>query len=97
MNTVTFFIATARSGTQWLADQLQSAYPDRLVVRHEPIGYAYKPRLVLRDQSQILALRQDPIVAAHLAQIHSAIADKDYVETGFPAYPVGPLLRAEFG
>lgn len=95
--TATFFITTARSGTQWLCATLQAIYPDLLVVEHEPIGYAYSPKIYLRSPAALAALRTKPVVREHLDNIHDVLRQKSYVEVGFPAFAAAPLLAAEFG
>lgn len=97
MHTVTFFVTTARSGTQWLCATLQALYPDLLAVEHEPIGYAYSPKRYLRNPAAADALRSDPVVRAHFDKIHQVLKQKDYVEVGFPAFAAAPVLAAEFG
>jgi len=94
---VTFFITTARSGTQWVASTLEKAYPDKLVVAHEPIGYDYNPRHSLRNPDKLREIANKPSVRKHLDEIHRIIEDKSYVEVGFPAFAMAPILREEFG
>ena len=95
--TVTFLVTTARSGTQWLAAALQEAFGDAVVVRHEPLGYRYHPKATLRNPPALRALARQPEVAAHFAEIHAIRAERPYLEVGFPAYTLAPVLRAEFG
>ena len=95
--TVTFFITTARSGTQWLTAALREAYGDALVARHEPLGYRYRPKVTLRDPDALRALVRQPEIAAHFATIRTVSAERPYVEVGFPAYALAPALREEFG
>lgn len=97
MQTVTFFITTARSGTQSLHAALQTAYSDLLVAEHEPIRYAYAPKQCLRDPAALAALRIKPVVRQHLDHIHEVLRHKSYVEVGFPAFAAAPLLAEEFG
>jgi hypothetical protein len=97
MHTVTFFITTARSGTQWVHEALRNLHSDLLVTEHEPIRYSYSPKLCLRNPAALAALRADPIVRRHLAGIHEAIKERDYIEVGFPAFAAAPLLWEEFG
>ena len=93
----TFFITTARSGTQWLVETLATIYPDLLVVEHEPIGYAYSPKVYLRNPAALTDLRARPVVREHFDRIHGVLRQKSYVEVGFPSFAAAPLLRAEFG
>jgi hypothetical protein len=97
MHTVTFFITTARSGTQWLHQALQYLYSDLLIAEHEPIRYSYSPKRCLRNPAAIAALRTHPPVRRHLDQIHATLRERDYVEVGFPAFAAAPLLWEEFG
>jgi hypothetical protein len=96
-NIVTFFITTARSGTQWICETLRENYPDLLVVGHEPIRYAYAPKRYLRNPDAAWELRQNPKVSKHLDNIHRTLESKSYVEVGFPAFAAAPLLWGEFG
>jgi hypothetical protein len=95
--TVTFFITTARSGTQWLAAALREAYGEALVAAHEPLGYRYRPKATLRDPVALRSLAREPEVAAHFAAIHRIRDERPYVEVGFPTHALAPLLREEFG
>jgi len=97
MSQAVFFIATARSGTQWLAGNLQRRYADLLVTEHEPVGYAYRPKVYLRDEARLDELRALPKVSDHLDKIHRTLDSKSYVEVGFPCYALAPLLVREFG
>lgn len=97
MQTATFFITTARSGTQSLHAALRAAYSDLLVAEHEPIRYAYAPKQCLRDPAALAALRIKPVVRQHLDHIHEVLRHKSYVEVGFPAFAAAPLLAEEFG
>jgi hypothetical protein len=97
MNTVTFFITTARSGTQWVARTLRETYPDLLSVQHEPIRYDYAPKRCLRNPSELASLRMVPTVQQHFGNIHETLKTRSYVETGFPAFAAAPLLVEEFG
>lgn len=96
MHTVTFFITTARSGTQWFHQTLANVYSDLLVLEHEPIRYSYSPRRCLRNPPALAALRTDPIVRRHLDRIHKISKERDYIEVGFPAFAAAPLLWEEF-
>jgi hypothetical protein len=92
-----FFITTARSGTQWVASKFAEAYPDLLVVEHEPLKYQYEPRKHLRDIGRLRELVDRPDVRAHLNRIHRIIEERTYLEVGFPAFAMSPVLREEFG
>jgi len=97
MTTATFFIATARSGTQWLTDRLRQVYSVEFVTEHEPIRYAYRPKLYLRGYDKLNELRALPAVSDHLDAIHLTLESNSYVEVGFPCYAMAPLLIREFG
>ena len=84
MQNATFFITTARSGTQWLCETLQEVYPDLLVPEHEPIRYAYAPKRCLRNPAAFAALRVEPAVRQHFDRIHEVLRYKSYIEVGFP-------------
>jgi hypothetical protein len=97
MNTATFFITSARSGTQWQCHTLRTIYADLLAVEHEPVGYAYSPKRYLRNPAAGAELRRNPAVRQHLDDIHRTLKTKSYVEVGFPAFAAAPLLWEEFG
>src|SRR5690349_3804884 len=97
MRTATFFITTARSGTQWVCETLRTFYPDLLSVEHEPIRYAYAPRRCLRNPAALASLRAHPAVRRHFDKIHETLKTRSYVEVGFPCFAAAPLLRDEFG
>lgn len=97
MHTVTFFITTARSGTQWVYETLRNLYSDVLVAEHEPIEYSYAPKQCLRNPAALSALRTQPAIRRHLDNIHKTVRERDYVEVGFPAFAAAPLLWDEFG
>jgi Sulfotransferase domain len=97
MHHAIFFIATARSGTQWLKHNFCVHYPDVLCAEHEPIGYAYKPKQYLRADERVSELRNLPVVRDHFSRIHSTLRNRSYVEVGFPAFAIAPVLAREFG
>ena len=97
MNSATFFISTARSGTQWLCETLRRIYPDLVVAEHEPIRYAYSPKRCLRNAAALAEVRTRPAVRRHLDDVHRVLKSKPYVEVGFPAFAAAPLLWEEFG
>lgn len=95
---VTFFVTTARSGTQWLAQALTENRPDGARIEHEPVGYLYQPRRTLRDPEALRALLVDPRIEGHFASISRTLAEgRSYVEIGFPAFALYPLLKVRFG
>ncbi len=94
----TFFVTTARSGTQWLAQALVANCPDGARIEHEPVGYLYAPRKTLRDPEALRALPVDPRIEDHFASVSRTLAGgRPYVETGFPAFALYPLLKERFG
>jgi hypothetical protein len=97
MNAAVFFITTARSGTQWVAAALARHFSHSLVVAHEPVGYAYRPKVYLRADDRVDELRAQPRVARHLDGIHRILRTTSYVEVGFPCFALAPLLLREFG
>ena len=97
MNAAVFFITTARSGTQWVAAGLARHFGHSLVVAHEPVGYAYRPKVYLRADDRLAELRAQPRVARHLDGIHRILRTTSYVEVGFPCFALAPLLLREFG
>jgi hypothetical protein len=97
MHTATFFITTARSGTQWVSATLRALYPDLLSVEHEPIKYSYAPRRCLRNPDELTRLSTVPTVRRHLDDVRNTLKSRAYVEAGFPAFAAAPLLLKEFG
>ena len=95
-HTATFFVTTARSGTQWVHSVLRALCKNVLEVEHEPIGYIYEPRQCLRDKSRLLASREQPTIRRHLEWIHKILESKCYVEVGFPCFASLPLMLREF-
>jgi len=94
---VTIFVTTPRSGTQWVADAIGTAYPNEVTATHEAIGYAYAPRRFIRAYDRASEMAAIPEVRAHLDEIHALPDDHAYVEVGFPAYASIPLYVQEFG
>ncbi len=94
--TVTFIITTARSGTQWLHASLDRLYSEVLRAEHEVLQYQYEPRQFLRSDD-LDAIRAIPAIAMHFDQIHATLESRSYIETGFPAFALAPLLVREFG
>ena len=95
MNHATFFVSPGRCGTQWLCKTLQGAYGDRAQITHEPIKRVYQPKKYLRHP-RIEELKEEPVVADHLAFIHETLSRRPYIETGWPSYVALPLLAKEF-
>jgi len=83
------FLSTGRCGTQWLAAALRELHPE-IEVAHEPIGPLYAPRRHFRRYRDPEAMLTVPAVAAHVAAIEHR--RRPYVETGWPLFPVLPLL-----
>ena len=95
---VTFFVTTARSGTQWTGNTLGRLFPDALRAEHEPLGYLYRPSSTLRNAVALRECCADPRIRAHFDGIHRTLdSGKSYVEVGFPAFAMEPALRREFG
>jgi hypothetical protein len=92
--TVVLFLSSGRCGTQWLARGLRTLYP-ALEVEHEPIGPLYKPRRYFRRYDDPEAILEVPEVARHVERIERA--ERPYVETGWPLFPVLPLLAGRLG
>jgi hypothetical protein len=91
---VTIFITTPRSGTQWVADTVGKAYGELAVVQHEPIKYAYRPREFMRAYDRVEEEQRLPAVAAHLEEIAAIDDSLAYVEVGFPAVASVPLYQS---
>jgi hypothetical protein len=83
------FLSTGRCGTQWLTATLTALYP-HLRVEHEPIGPLYAPRRHFRRWQEPERILQEPAVAEHLRCI--LCERRDYIETGWPLFPVLPHL-----
>ncbi len=95
---VVFLVTTARSGTQWLHQTLSSSYADMVQAEHEPLGYFYDPRHCLRNPDGLHRLADEPRLQTHFDNIDRVLASgKSYVELGFPAFAMAPLLRQRFG
>jgi hypothetical protein len=73
---------------------LKTICPDLLVVEHEPIKYAYSPKIHLRSPAAVADLRLSRL-SGNISTV--SIRQKSYVEVGFPAFAAAPLLVAEFG
>lgn len=93
MFSATFVMTTGRSGTQWLASQLAEAAGGRATVEHEPILDDYRPRtmLAVHDPHR---LREDyaGAVLQHVEWIESVLAEREYIETGYPVWATLPWL-----
>src|SRR5947209_3721344 len=85
-------LSTGRCGTQWLTVGLRELYRS-LDVEHEPLGPLYKPRRYFRRYDDPGAILDVPEVAVHVADL--VRARRPYVETGWPLFPVLPLLARE--
>ena len=97
MPTATFFVTTPRSGTQWLAWALSTAFSDRIVVEHEPVGHKYCPRKMLRNPDGMAEIARLPEIAGHFSNIERILdSGRSYVEVGFPACAAAPLLHERF-
>lgn len=83
------FLSTGRCGTQWLTTALGELY-SAIDVAHEPLGPLYHPRRYFRSYENPAAILEVPQVADHVRRIERA--RRPYVETGWPLFPVLPLL-----
>lgn len=86
---VVVFVSAGRCGTRWLAQGLRALYRG-IHVEHEPIGPSYRPRQYFRRYDDPEAILAVPEVARHVHRV--ARARVPYVETGWPLFPVVPLL-----
>lgn len=86
---VVMFLTTGRCGTQWLTAGLREAHPE-LEAEHEPIGPLYAPRRHFRAYDAPEGVLDEPAVRDHVARIEGS--RRTYVETGWPLFPVLPLL-----
>ena len=96
--TVTFFVTTARSGTQWLTAALREAYGDALVsgTSRSATAIARRRRCATPTRSgRWRASRRSRRISRRSAQ--ASAPERPYVEVGFPAYALAPVLREEFG
>ena len=97
MKKATFFLSTARCGTQWLARFFRDNYSDMVKVKHEPVGYSYQSKCYLRDYNAIKKLRAIPEIDEHIRYIQSVLEDNiGYIELGFPCLAVVPMLTKIF-
>src|SRR5438067_829952 len=86
---IVMVLSAGRCGTQWLTEGLRRLHPE-VVAEHEPIGPLYQPRRYFRLYEHPDAILGVPEVAAHVDAIEHATTT--YVETGWPLFPVLPLL-----
>lgn len=92
----TFFLSTGRCGTQWLATALGETYAASVVVTHEPVYAAYRPKQFLRSQRPEALLEFDE-VRAHIEWIEQLLDSRSYIEAGWPCYAAAPMLLGRFG
>lgn len=94
-NFVTFVVSSGRSGTQWLARNLDDTYADLITVTHEPIFDDYFPRefLVERDFENIALPSK---VARHVDDIERIAQDRPYMECGWLSYGTIRYLAHRF-
>jgi hypothetical protein len=92
-HTATFVVSAGRCGTQWLANTLHRNYGDLVEVQHEPIEHKYCPRILLRSGTGLDAHPHRLDIVGHLDYVLDALRDRDYVETGWPAFAAIPVLR----
>jgi Sulfotransferase domain len=91
-----FFISTGRCGTQWFAKNLDEYYREIAHVCHEPLREEYQARYYYIAHKSEREVQLSPVLEAHLESIAAKLADKHYVETGFPAYGLIPTLIKRF-
>jgi len=97
MNDAVFFLSTARSGTQWLAEFFRDTYSDIVTVKHEPVGYSYQPKRYLRNYTSIMELLTIPKINDHINFIQSVLeTNRGYIELGFPCFSAAPMLSRIF-
>ena len=90
---VTLFLATPRTGTQWLARSLGHVFEDLALVEHEPADYEYEPRRMLRRDDQRSLLRV-PVIDEHFGRIRETLGSgRHYVEVGWIG-PEAPRMEA---
>ena len=85
------FLSAGHCGTDRLAGAIGNLYPD-VAVAHEPLGPRYAPRRFFRRYVDANAILAVPEVSAHVEWIERV--ERPYVETGWPLFPVLPLLAA---
>jgi hypothetical protein len=88
---VVVFVSTGSCGTNWVAQGLRDSYRG-IDVEHEALGPLYRPRQYFRRYDEPEAILEVPEVASHVERVEHASAP--YVETGWPLFPVVPLLAA---
>lgn len=94
---VLFVISTGRCGTQWLAKALDHTYADCASVTHEPLGPHYSPKTTLRAPAALREIAGQEPLAGHLAHIDAVVRDRAYIECGWPAFALIPLLVERYG
>lgn len=83
------FLGTGRCGTQWLTAGLRALYSG-IDVEHEPIGPLYQPRRFFRSYRDPEAMLRVSAIHSHVRRIEGC--RRLYVETGWPLFPILPLL-----
>jgi hypothetical protein len=96
MHDVIVFLSTPRSATQWIAETLATAYADRLLVRHEPLSFDYRPNSYFRRPDRLAEQATLPAIAAHLDWIDDVRRHTTYVEIGYQNYAAIPLFIQRF-
>lgn len=89
-------MSAGRCATQWLASVLSDEYDDLAVVTHEPLGPRYRPRETLRDEGGQRRVRSEEEFILHVDFIMQVTEAYSYVETGWPAFGMMPVLLGEF-
>ena len=95
MKYATFILSTGRCGTQWLAKNLGSCYPDHAIVAHEPLYINYMPRRLL-GLGDPLDAGTSGLIRQHSANIRRVLETRDYIECGWPCYGAVPYFADQF-
>lgn len=97
MKRAIFVISTGRCGTQWLAAALSDVCGAEAEVTHEPLHLRYAPRLMLGagDPEALDSSIAQPI-HQHVAHIEATLAERTYIECGYPLWSTLPYLLRRF-
>jgi hypothetical protein len=92
----TVFISTGRCGTQFFAENLTAFYRDLLVAEHEPLEQEYAPRANFSAYHRGQAALVGRSAEKHFEDIENTLANRPYVEVGWPVYGLTPYLLTRF-
>ena len=97
MSFAVFVLSTGRCGTQWLAENLEQAYGDRIGVEHEPIhdGYCARRMLGAGDPARLEPELAAPLLR-HLDAVERRLETRPYIECGYPCWSSIPYLAQRF-